>query len=83
VDEIGKRLRARRSLVKISALSTKCVGGYYALRFELVVTHGTTKLYLTQRCHIHSSCLPDGFRKKREGIFVPEIPGPTRRRSVL
>jgi hypothetical protein len=51
MNEISEGLSACGSLVKISALSPERVGRNYALGLELVVAHGTTKLYLTQRCH--------------------------------
>src|SRR5437588_901089 len=51
VDEIGKRLGTRSSLVKVSALPAEGIRRDYALGLELIVTHGTTELDLTQRCH--------------------------------
>jgi hypothetical protein len=71
VDQIGEWLSSGSSFVEICPLSTERVRRNYSLRFELVVTHGTTKLYLTQRCH--RLLLPIGARTlgNREGISVP------------
>jgi hypothetical protein len=51
VDEIGERLSPGSTLVKISALPAESIRRDYALRLELIVTHGATELDLTQRCH--------------------------------
>jgi hypothetical protein len=55
VDEIGEWLSPGSPLMKISALPAESIGRDYALRLELIVTHGTTELDLTQRCHNYSS----------------------------
>src|SRR6185436_2359360 len=65
VNQIGERLSSRCSLVKVSALPAEGIRRDYALRLELVVTHGTTKLYRTQRCHGYSSYpFPAPLREK-------------------
>jgi hypothetical protein len=51
VDEIGERLSAGGSLMKISPFTAERIRGNHTLGLELVVAHGTTKLNLTQRCH--------------------------------
>jgi hypothetical protein len=71
MDEISEWLSAGSSLMEIGALSTEGIGRDDTLGFELVVTHGTTELDLTQRCHGYSSCPLSEPHKKREGIFVP------------
>jgi len=40
--------------MEISALPAESIRRDYALRFELIVTHGTTKLYRAQRRHSSS-----------------------------
>jgi hypothetical protein len=62
--------------VKIRALPTERIRRDYALGFELIVTHGTTELDLTQRCHNHSSYPIPGplWEMKREYLcHDPEI----------
>jgi hypothetical protein len=56
MDEIGERLCARGSLMEIGSLSAESVRRNHTLGLELFITHGTKKLYLTQRCH--GSSLP-------------------------
>jgi hypothetical protein len=51
MDEIGEGLSSSGSLMKISPFPAECIRRDHALRLELVVTHGTTKVDLTQRCH--------------------------------
>jgi hypothetical protein len=51
VDEIREWLSSSCPFVKIRPLSAECIRRDYTLGLELVVTHGTTKLDLTQRCH--------------------------------
>src|ERR1700676_3406781 len=51
VDEIGKRLSAGSALMKIGPFAAECIRRNHTLGLELVVAHGTTKVYLTQRCH--------------------------------
>jgi hypothetical protein len=60
VDEIGKRLSAGSALMEIGPFAAECIRRNHTLGLELVVTHGTTKLYLTQRCH--GLLLPIGAR---------------------
>ena len=72
MDEIGEGLSSSSSLVEISPFASECICRNYTLRLELVVAHGTTKLYLTQRCHGCSSSLL-GTSGKREGISVPQF----------
>src|SRR6266516_5104433 len=55
VDEIGEWLGSGGSLVEVRPLPTERIRRDHTLGLELVVAHGTTKLYLTQRCHGHSS----------------------------
>ena len=55
MDEIGEWLSPGGSLMKISALPAEGIRRDYALGLELIVTHGTTELDLTQRCHNYSS----------------------------
>src|SRR5207248_6024355 len=43
VDEIGERLRPRGPLMEISTLPAESIRRDYALRLELIVTHGTTE----------------------------------------
>jgi hypothetical protein len=47
VDQIGEWLSSGGSFVEVCPLSTKRIRRNYSLRFELVVTHGTTKRDLT------------------------------------
>jgi hypothetical protein len=72
MDEIGERLSSSSSLMEISPFASECICRNYTLRLELVVAHGTTKLYLTQRCHGCSSSLLR-TSGKREGISVPQF----------
>jgi hypothetical protein len=55
--------------MEIGPFPSECVCGNHTLGLELVVTHGTTKLYLTQRCHGRS--LPRyGTREKKEREYL-------------
>src|SRR5215210_5913363 len=72
MHEIGEGLSSSGSLVKISPFPAECIRRDHALRLELVVTHGTTKVDLTQRCHGWPPLLLKP-RANREGIFVPQI----------
>jgi hypothetical protein len=72
VDEIGKRLRSGSPFVKIGPFAPERIRGNYALGLELVVTDGTTKLDLTQRCHGYSSFQRFEAQKYR-GISVPRF----------
>jgi hypothetical protein len=93
VDEIGEWLSSGGSFVEVSPLATERIRRDHTLGLELVVAHGTTKLYLTQRCHGHSSyplsnCseiekeyLCHGFEIPAEEIDLVESLG--RRRSAL
>jgi hypothetical protein len=73
VDEISQRLGPSGSFVKIGALAPECVGRDHALGLELVVTDGTTKVYLTQRCHGYSSLSPEPLRKQRRNICAKTL----------
>jgi len=57
--------------MKIGSFSPECVGRNDTLGLELVVAHGTTKIYLSKRCHGASLPLATEPREKREGISVP------------
>jgi hypothetical protein len=71
VDEISKRLSAGSSLMKIGPFTAERIRRNYTLRLELVVTYGTTKLYLTQRCHGLLLLSLSELLRKRKGISVP------------
>jgi hypothetical protein len=55
MDEIREWLRPGGPFVEISPFAAERIRRDYTLGFELVVTNGTTKLDLTQRCHGSSS----------------------------
>jgi hypothetical protein len=63
VDEISQWLSPGSSFVKVGSLAPERIGRDDALGLELVVTDGTTKVYLTQRCHGYSSLSPEPSRK--------------------
>jgi hypothetical protein len=66
VDEIGEWLSPGGSFVKISPLAPECVRRNHALGLEFVVADGTTKVYLTQRCHGYSSLSPEPSQKREK-----------------
>jgi hypothetical protein len=73
VDEIGEWLGSGGSFMEIGPLSTKRIRRNYTLGFELIVTNGTTKLDLTQRCHGYSSYQRSEALRNGEGISVPRF----------
>jgi hypothetical protein len=68
VDQIREGLGPGSTLVKIRALSHERIRRNYALGFELIVTYGTTKLDLTQRCHSAPTSISGNSRKWRRNI---------------
>jgi hypothetical protein len=83
VDEIGKWLRSGSPFVKIGPFAPERIRGNYALGLELVVTYGTTKLDLTQRCHGYSSFKRFEAQKCRRNICATILKSMRKRSALL
>src|SRR6266481_9007732 len=73
MDEIREWLRPSGPFVEVSPFAAERIRRDYTLGFELVVTNGTTKLDLTQRCHGSSSSQRSEPPGNGEGISVPRF----------